>query len=119
MRISLMPKITWMLALQKTTNIGVGAMSVSCRVDILIPNQLTNEHAERRAAAPSDPKPHIDVMSAIKTAIHTLVFSAISDAAATQQEVNKIKIKNIRMYHPWSSLTDEGLYEPIYYFTSK
>ena len=31
--------------------------------------QRTNEHAERRAAPPSDPKPHIDVMSAIKTAI--------------------------------------------------
>ena len=41
---------------------------------------------ERRAAAPSDPKPHIDVMSAIKTAIPTLVFSAISDAATTQPE---------------------------------
>ncbi len=37
----------------------------------------------------------IDVMSAIKTAIHALVFSAISDAAATQQEVNKIINKNI------------------------
>ncbi len=48
------------------------------------------ERAERRAAAPSDLKPYIDVMSAIKTAIHTLVFSAISDAAATQQEINKI-----------------------------
>ena len=46
------------------------------------------EHAERRAAAPSDPKPHIDVMSAIKTAITLLVFSAISDAATTQQEIN-------------------------------
>ena len=56
------------------------------------------------------PKPHIDVMSAIKTAIHALVFSAISDVAATQQEINKIKNKNIRMYHPWSSLTDGGLY---------
>ena len=51
------------------------------------------QHTERRAAAPSDPKPHIDVMSAIKTAIHALVFSAISDAAATQQEINKIKKK--------------------------
>ena len=30
-----------------------------------------------------------DVMSAIKTAIHALFFSAISDAAATQQEINK------------------------------
>ena len=62
-----------------------------------------------RAAVPSDPKPHIDVMSAIKTAIHTFVFSAISDAATTQQEINKIKNKKIRMYHPWSSLTDGGL----------
>ena len=59
--------------------------------------QKTNEHAYRRAADPSDPKPHIDVMSAIKTAIQALVFSAISDAAATQQEINKIKkpTKNI------------------------
>ena len=32
---------------------------------------------------------HVDVMSAIKTAIHALVFSAISDAAATQREINK------------------------------
>ena len=39
------------------------------------------EHLERRAATPSDKNPHIDVMSAIKTAIPTLVFSAISDAA--------------------------------------
>ena len=45
----------------------------------------------RRAAAPSDPKPCIDVMSAIKTAIPTLVFSAKKDAATTQQEINKIK----------------------------
>ena len=38
----------------------------------------------------SDPKPHIDVMFAIKTAIPTsLVFSAISDAAATQPEIYK------------------------------
>ena len=29
----------------------------------------------------------------------------------TQQEINKIKNKNIRMYHPWSSLTDGGLYD--------
>ena len=36
------------------------------------------------------PEPHIDVMSAIKTAIPTLVFSAISDAATTQPEINKI-----------------------------
>ena len=49
------------------------------------------------------------MMSAINTAIPTLVFSAISDAAITQPETNKIKTKNIRMYHPWSSLTDEGL----------
>ena len=48
---------------------------------------------DKRAAAPSDPKPHIDVMSAIKTAIPTLVFSAISDAATTQPEINKIKNK--------------------------
>ena len=46
-----------------------------------------------------------------ETAIHALVFSVISDAAATQQEINEIKNKNIRMYHPWSSLTDGGLYK--------
>ena len=69
------------------------------------------QHAERRAAAPSDPKPHIDVNSGIKTAIPTLDFSAISDAAMTQPEINKIRNKKIRMYHPWSSLTDGGLYE--------
>ncbi len=59
-------------------------------VDIEEKLQRKNEHAERRAAAPSDPKPHIGVMSAIKTAIHALVFSAINDAAATQQEINTI-----------------------------
>ena len=53
-----------------------------------------NEHAERRAAAQSNPKPHIDVMSAILTAFPTLVFSAISDAATTQPEINKIKNKH-------------------------
>ena len=52
-----------------------------------------------------------DVISATKTASPTSVFSAISDAATTQQEINKIKTKNIRMYHPWSSLTDGGLYD--------
>ena len=41
-----------------------------------------------------------DVMSAIKTVIPTLVFSALNDAATTQPEINKIK----NMYHPWSSL---------------
>ena len=40
----------------------------------------------------------------------TLVSSAKSDADTAQQE---IKNKNIRMYHPWSSLTDEG---PYYYY---
>ena len=33
-------------------------------------------------------------MSAIKTAIPTLVFSAISDAATIEQEINKVKNKN-------------------------
>ena len=33
------------------------------------------------------------------------------DAATTQQEINQIKNKNFRMYHPWSSLTDRCLYE--------
>ena len=51
-------------------------------------------------------------MTAIKTAIPTLVFSAISDAATAQPEMNKMKKKKrktIRMYHPWSYLTDGGL----------
>ena len=43
------------------------------------------------------PKPHIDVTSAIKTAIHTLVFSATSDAATSQHEM--IKIKNNKQKH--------------------
>ena len=50
--------------------------------------QRTTEHAERRASAPSDPKPHIDVMSAIRTAFPTLAFSTTSDATTTQQEIN-------------------------------
>ena len=58
--------------------------------------QWTNELAERRAATPSDPKPHIDVMSAIKTDISTLVFSAISDAATTQPESHTIKNKKTK-----------------------
>ena len=62
--------------------------------------QRISEHAERRTAAPSDPKPH-DVISAIKTAIPTLVFSDISAAATTQQQINKIKNKKqtFRMAH--------------------
>ena len=50
-------------------------------------------------------------MSAIKTSIPTLVFSAIRDAAKAHPEINIIKNKNIRihMYHPWSSMTDGGL----------
>ena len=49
-----------------------------------------------------------------ETATPTLVVSAISDAARTQTEINKIKNKCIRMYHPWSSLTDGGLNERIW-----
>ena len=50
-----------------------------------------DKRARRKEGSSSiHPKPHIDVMSAIKTVIHALVFSAISDAAATQQEINKI-----------------------------
>ena len=64
-----------------------------------------SEHADRRAAAPSDLRPHIDVLAATKTAIPALVFPVISDAATTHQESNAIKNKNIRMYHPWSYLT--------------
>ena len=46
-------------------------------------DKRTSEHAERRAAASSDPKPHIiDVLSA------TMVFSAMKDAATTKQEIN-------------------------------
>ena len=53
--------------------------------------QRTSEHAERRTAATSDPQPHTYVLSATKTATPTLVFSAISDAVTTQQQINKIK----------------------------
>ncbi len=67
---------------------------------------------EKRTAAPSDTEPHIDEVSAIKTVIPTLVFSAISDAATTRPQINIVKNKNITMYHPWSSLTAGGLYEP-------
>ena len=42
--------------------------------DKLMAAAADNDHAERMAAAPSDPKPHIDVMSAIKSAIPTLIF---------------------------------------------
>ena len=42
----------------------------------------------------------LDVISATKT--YALVHSATSDAATVQQEMTKIK--NIRMYYPWSSL---------------
>ena len=38
---------------------------------------------------------HIDMMSAIKTVIHTLVFSAISDAVTTTQQ----EIKNKKQKH--------------------
>ena len=48
------------------------------------------------------------MLSATKTAIPTLGFSAIIDAATTQQDIYKIKNIKIRMYHPWSSLTDES-----------
>ena len=74
--------------------------------DKLMAAARTNEHAVSRAAIPSDPRPHIDVMSAIKTATPAWVSSATSDGATAQQE--------IRMYHPWSSLTDGGLYIYMY-----
>ena len=80
--------------------------------DKLMTAAAESVHTERRAAAPSDPRPHIDVVSATKTATAVLACSATSDAATTQPENNKIKNKNrnIRMYHPRSSLTDGGLY---------
>ena len=56
-------------------------------------------------------KPYIDVVSATTYATPALVCSVTSDAATTQQEINTIRNKNIMMYHPWSSLTDGGLYE--------
>ena len=52
----------------------------------------------------------IYALSATKTAIPTFVLLAISDAAPTQQEITKNKIKNIRMYHPWSYLTEGSQY---------
>ena len=75
--------------------------------------QRTSEHAERRAAAPSDPNPYCRCVSARKTATLASGFSVINDAGTTQQVINTIKNKNkyIRMYHPWSSLTEGSLYD--------
>ena len=68
-----------------------------------------DKRAHRKEGSSSiQPETRVDVMSAIKTAISTLVFSAISEAATTQQEINKIKTEYM-MYHPLSSLTDIGL----------
>ena len=39
------------------------------------------------------PKPHIDVISATQTVTPALVSSGTSDAATTQQDINKIKTK--------------------------
>ena len=52
------------------------------------------------------------VMSATKTAIPTLVFSAISDAATIQQEINNNK--NIDVSSLVISLTDGGLCETLH-----
>ena len=38
-----------------------------------------------------DPKPHTYALLATKTVTPTLVFSAISDAATTQEQITKIK----------------------------
>ena len=60
-------------------------------------DKLMTAAADKRARrkegsiAPSDPQPHTYVLSATKTATPTLVFSAISDAVTTQQQINKIK----------------------------
>ena len=66
-----------------------------------------DKRAHRKEGSSSNPQLHIDVMSAIPT----LVFLAISDAATTGKKLIKIRKKNIRMYHPWSYLTDGGLYD--------
>ena len=58
--------------------------------------QRTSQHTERRDAASSDPKPHIDVVSATNTATPTSEFSAIGDAATTEQEINTIKHKKTK-----------------------
>ena len=51
-------------------------------------------------------------MSAIKIAIPTLVFSAISEALQPSKKLMKLK-NPIRMHHTRSSLTDAGLYGDI------
>ncbi len=53
--------------------------------------QRTSEHAERRAAIPSEARPHINVISVTKTVTPALVYSAASDVATVQQEINTIK----------------------------
>ena len=47
--------------------------------------------AERRAAIPSGPRPHRDVISATKNVTPVLVSSATSDAVKAQQEINIIQ----------------------------
>ena len=73
-----------------------------------------DKRARRKEGSSTSFRPETTHMcwSATKTATPTLVFSAISDAATTQQQITKIK-KTIMMYHPWSSLTDGGLYEQL------
>ena len=44
------------------------------------------------------------------SATPALVSSATRDASTAQEYMNKIKNKNLRMYHPLSPLTDGGLY---------
>ena len=53
-------------------------------------------------------------MSAIKTAIHAFVVSAISDASATQQEINKIKNKN-QKHQDVSSMVISDRRRPLLY----
>ena len=51
-----------------------------------------DKRARRKEGSSSiRPQPHIYVLSATKTATPTLVFSAISDAVTTQQQINNIK----------------------------
>ena len=64
---------------------------------LMAASRQTSKKKGSRAVASSDPKPYIDVISAIKTAIPTLVFSAISDAATTHQKFNKIKNKKQKL----------------------
>ena len=75
-------------------------------------SQLKDKRAPRKEGSSSIRPETTHVMSAIKTAIPIIgLFSHKRRCDTTQPEINKMENKNIRIYHPWSSLTDRGLNE--------